>query len=101
MLLYEKYAEVLRLRDEVRRLAASKRRTVGRINHKPGSRRFLFAAILAAGKLAQTLCARESHFQCVRGNSRSSIFFPVISCAPTQRGCLPRPDQVSKGRSGF
>ena len=42
-----------------------------------------------------------SALQCAREISRSSIFFPFLSCAPTQRGRLPRPDQVSKGRSGF
>ena len=26
---------------------------------------------------------------------------PFLSSAPIQRGCLPRPDQVSDGRSGF
>ena len=32
---------------------------------------------------------------------KSSSFFPDLSCAVSQRGCLPRPAQVSDGRSGF
>jgi hypothetical protein len=39
--------------------------------------------------------------QCDREISRSSNFFPLRSCARTQCGCKPRPDQVSEGRSGF
>jgi hypothetical protein len=39
--------------------------------------------------------------QCDREISRSSSFFPLRSCARTQCGCKPRPDQVSEGRSGF
>ena len=39
--------------------------------------------------------------QFVREISRSSTFFPDLSCVLTQRGCFPRPDQVSKGRSGL
>ena len=39
--------------------------------------------------------------QCDREMSRSSNFFPLRSCARTQCGCKPRPDQVSPGRSGF
>jgi hypothetical protein len=31
----------------------------------------------------------------------SSILWPVLSAAVSQRGCLPRPDQVSDGSSGF
>jgi hypothetical protein len=32
---------------------------------------------------------------------RSSISFPDCKKSLTQRGCLPRPDHVSKGRCGF
>jgi hypothetical protein len=32
---------------------------------------------------------------------RSSMAFPDCNKSPTQRGCLPRPDQVSKGRHRF
>ena len=32
---------------------------------------------------------------------KSSILFPEFSCAVNQRGCLPRPAQVSNGRAGF
>ena len=32
---------------------------------------------------------------------KSSIRLPDLSCATTQRGCFPRPDQVSEGLSGF
>ena len=39
--------------------------------------------------------------QCVWAISKSLTFFPELSCAVTQCGCLPRPDQVSEGRSGF
>lgn len=31
----------------------------------------------------------------------SSILWPVLSAATSQRGCLPRPDQVSEGSLGF
>ena len=31
----------------------------------------------------------------------SSILWPVLSAAVSHRGCFPRPDQVSKGSSGF
>jgi hypothetical protein len=33
--------------------------------------------------------------------NRSSSFLPARSCAFSQRGCLPRPDQVSDGFFGF
>jgi hypothetical protein len=32
---------------------------------------------------------------------KSSSFFPDLSSAVSQRGCFPRPDQVSNGRAGF
>jgi hypothetical protein len=32
---------------------------------------------------------------------KSSIFFPDLSCSASQRGCLPRPAQVSAGSSGL
>jgi hypothetical protein len=32
---------------------------------------------------------------------KSSSFFPDLSSADSQRGCFPRPDQVSEGRAGF
>ncbi len=32
---------------------------------------------------------------------KSSRFFPDLSCAVSQRGCFPRPAQVSDGRVGF
>jgi hypothetical protein len=32
---------------------------------------------------------------------KSSSFFPDLSCAVSQRGCFPRPAQVSDGRVGF
>jgi hypothetical protein len=32
---------------------------------------------------------------------KSSSFFPDLSSADSQRGCFPRPDQVSDGRAGF
>ena len=32
---------------------------------------------------------------------RSWLGVPEHSCARTQRGCLPRPDQVSEGFSGL
>ena len=31
----------------------------------------------------------------------SSILWPVFRAAASQRGCLPRPDQVSEGSLGF
>src|ERR1700752_859647 len=33
--------------------------------------------------------------------AKSSIRLPDFRCATSQRGCLPRPDHVSEGRSGF
>ena len=39
--------------------------------------------------------------QCICEISRSSNLFPDASCARTQCGCLPRPDQVSEGHSGL
>ena len=36
-----------------------------------------------------------------RAFRKSSSRFPELSCAVSQRGCFPRPDQVSKGSSGF
>jgi hypothetical protein len=68
-----------------------------RIARRRASLRLVGGTILDAGpsyKRAHTL-------QCTREISKSLIFLPVLSCAPTQRGCLPRPDQVSEGRSGF
>jgi hypothetical protein len=38
---------------------------------------------------------------CVREISNSSTLFPDLSCALPQRGCFPRPDQVSSGLSGL
>jgi hypothetical protein len=32
---------------------------------------------------------------------KSSSFFSDLSCAVSQRGCFPRPAQVSDGRVGF
>jgi hypothetical protein len=32
---------------------------------------------------------------------KSASFLPVLSCAVSQRGRLPRPDQVSAGSAGF
>jgi hypothetical protein len=67
--------------------------------------RFGASRILAVSSLSMrtllTICNQQTHLQCVRDTNSSSTFFPVLSCAPTQRGCLPRPDQVSKGRSGL
>jgi hypothetical protein len=36
-----------------------------------------------------------------RAIRKSSSFFPDLSSAVSQRGCLPRPDQVSDGWAGF
>jgi hypothetical protein len=33
--------------------------------------------------------------------AKASRRFPLPSCATSERGCLPRPDQVSDGMSGF
>ncbi len=32
---------------------------------------------------------------------KSSSFFPALSCADSQRGCFPRPAQVSDGLAGL
>jgi len=51
-------------------------------------------------------CLRFNQRACRRAGSgdlirKSSSFFPDLSCAVSQRGCFPRPAQVSDGRLGF
>lgn len=47
-----------------------------------------------AARSASTNAAKATYPQ-ARLIKKSAIFFPDLSCATSQRGCLPRPDQVS------
>jgi hypothetical protein len=61
------------------------------------------------------VCDDDDHDRCLLDSARrsliclffrtwilkSSIRLPDPNCATSQRGCLPRPDQVSEGRSGL
>jgi hypothetical protein len=50
---------------------------------------------------ATTLRAAPRPIDIGRTIRKSSSFFPDLSSAVSQRGCFPRPDQVSNGRAGF
>jgi hypothetical protein len=54
-----------------------------------------------AGVTSQNQAGRFSCSRRARGRIRKSFaFLPDRSCAVSQRGCLPRPDQVSAGFFG-
>jgi hypothetical protein len=82
--LESRYRDVRRLRDDVRKAETicvqRSKKTLG---------------------LEATCSSERPTDQSVRPIRNSSTFFPDLSWAPTQRGCFPRPDQVSKGISGF